>query len=74
MHSICGICGSAHASVSQSLSGAAVSICAACAQQLRLAAADDGGSPAAGFCRCGAYIAGLAQFIRHVALCSEYGR
>ena len=74
MPSTCEICGSCHALPRQSPSSAAASVCAACAQQLWLAAAADGGHPAAGFCRCGAYIAGLAEFIRHVARCSEYWR
>jgi hypothetical protein len=74
MQEICEICCSSHALPRQSHSSAAVSVCAACARQLWLAAAADGGYPAAGFCRCGAYIAGLAEFIRHVARCSEHWR
>ena len=53
------------------ISGYTMAVCPSCAQRMALDAGADGESPAAGYCRCGAYVVGLAQFIRHVMRCGE---
>jgi len=49
-------------------------ICPDCAVRLRLTAGFDGSQPITGFCRCGTYLGGLPEFLRHVARCGDYGR
>ena len=54
--------------------GAAAPLCDDCAREFRIAAAVEQLRSAAGYCRCGAYVAGVAEFIRHIQRCGEYGR
>jgi len=55
------------------LDGAAP-LCEDCARDFRIAAAVEQLRSAAGYCRCGVYLSGVAQFIRHIQRCGEYGR
>jgi hypothetical protein len=52
----------------------AAPLCENCAREFRIAAAVEQLRSAAGYCRCGAYVAGVAEFIRHVQRCGDYGR
>jgi hypothetical protein len=54
--------------------GAAAPLCEHCAREFRIAATVEQLRSAAGYCRCGAYVAGMAEFIRHIQRCAEYGR
>jgi hypothetical protein len=52
----------------------AAPLCEHCAREFQIAAAVEQLRSAAGYCRCGAYLAGVSQFIRHIQRCGEYGR
>jgi hypothetical protein len=56
------------------LDGAAAPLCEHCAREFRIVATVEQLRFAVGYCRCGAYVAGMAEFIRHIQRCAEYGR
>jgi len=67
-------CGKVTTSALSCSDGASAPVCQDCAREFRIAAAVEQLRSAAGYCRCGAYMAGVAQFIRHAQRCGEYGR
>jgi hypothetical protein len=70
----CMRCGKSTTSALACLHGPAAPVCEDCAREFRIAATVDQLRSAGGYCRCGAYLTGVAQFIRHIQRCGEYGR
>jgi hypothetical protein len=74
MQAKCMRCGMEVTDARDCLDGAAVPLCGGCARESRIAATIAQLRSAAGYCRCGAYLAGGAEFIRHAQRCGDYGR